>query len=209
MTGATVSAADLRAGLDHVRADPDATRYQSCRAFERWFAASIAEGRDPGALRKYAGTISERIWARVVPGLDGCLIWDGTINHYGQPTLHILSKAHGNRFIHVRRYLLEQAGTPALPKRRVYTSCGNRRCVALGHIIAETGHWGTRYNHENSVQAVAAVMRRLGVATITQSAYDRARRKKIEPSSSGMHRLGLHWSVALERAKQLLGRESA
>jgi len=129
------------------------------RVYERWFAQACREGHDPSRLRRDAPTISERIDARIIEGLDGCLIWDGRLNERNQP---VVNGPKSRSDVSVRRYLLARADRVAPPYRRVYAKCGNRRCVALEHLVVEEHHWRRQYSDEQMLGKLQVFALRLG-----------------------------------------------
>jgi hypothetical protein len=64
----------------------------------------------------------------------GCLVWHGATIH-DSPVM-----TEGGRIVYVRRTVHElfRGGIP--PKARVFSFCGDPRCVRLGHLFCATPH---------------------------------------------------------------------
>jgi len=158
-----VSAAALWDAYQALKADPDALPVLRGKAWEAWFAQAIREGHDPSRLRRDAPTIDARIDARIVEGLDGCLIWDGSMSRYDAPQVSAPYSLGGQQ-INVRRWLLKRSGHDLPPNRRVSAVCGQLRCVRVDHLRVEERHWGRRSTKEELIAKLQVLALHLGHA---------------------------------------------
>ena len=131
------------------------------KAWDAWFAARIREGNDPSALQRNSSNLDEKIDARSLPGVGGCLIWDGAFDD-GHPRVSHATPEQPNRNIHVRKYVLARAGRPVPEKRRVVVKCGQLSCVNPDHLTHETEPWTRRFSDDQVRGLFQTLSLRLG-----------------------------------------------
>lgn len=191
-----MSADELWAELERVRADPSSFPFECGQAWSRWFAQAIAEGNDPSRMRRDAPTLSERIAAFTLEGLDGCLIWDGPMD-WDQPICHTFGRGRSSgSTVRVRRWLLANDGRPAPSNRRTVATCGNKRCVALAHLHVESEHWLVKHSTASMLSALRTATEKLG-RTPWGREWDQM---KLRPSSSWFYKRFGTWGRACELA---------
>ena len=118
--------------------------------WERRFREEVAAGRSPDALSRYSHDEAERFWSRTVPGPDGHTYWIGGKEFRRNDGSHVVP----------RRWVWRNTHGPIPARRMVYTTCGEPRCVTLGHLAAEDRS-GRQFTDEQLIGAgqVAALRR--------------------------------------------------
>jgi hypothetical protein len=192
----TRSAAELWDSYQQAKAD-DLPPYERGRIYRDWLAACFREGHDPTRLEKDSPLIDERIDARSLPGLNGCLIWDGPRNEHGQPIVYVFDpETGGSRTLTVRRYVLQRTGRQVSLRRRVLPFCGTSSCVNPDHLQVEEGAWNTRYSTENMLGRLQAWALKHGKPP-TRAAWEKT--KSLPSCRAYVMRFG-SWSEAKRRA---------
>jgi hypothetical protein len=81
--------------------------------------------------------LEKAIDSRVSRGTTGCLLWQGTVNQRGLPTLH----PDGKTTRSVRRLQYIRYFGPVPAGLVVKTTCFNKRCLEPDHLIARKKAW--------------------------------------------------------------------
>lgn len=169
---------------------------KSAQEFETWFRAEVAAGRPPDALRRDAGTPEERFWARTVPGPDGHVFWDDRRDWQGRPVF-----VSGRiRSVLAQRFLWKLKRGYLTRREDVWTTCGEKHCLALDHLAAGWRARGALANVADStlLEYLARCGKHLGHApTIWE--YDQWRSKAMHSAAGIRLRFGT-WRGALKRA---------
>lgn len=144
---------DLRAHHERGEYVPRAWRGHVWRA---WYAYLVRVGRDPQALRRNSADEVEAFWAHVIPGLDGCLIWDGPAKFQ-----HVTNGRHVDQI--PARWAWRRAGRviPVGSMWRIVTVCGSPSCVNIEHLQLVKAD-RRRYDDERLLGALQALALRLG-----------------------------------------------
>lgn len=123
--------------------------------FERSFRKAIAAGRSPDALRRHVKDEVERFWAHTIPGLDGHVYWDGPQQF----------RRNDGRFRRPARWVLERTLRHELSRYTdVWTTCGERNCIAAEHLTSGRIGARRRYTDERIIGAAQVAAMRLGHA---------------------------------------------
>lgn len=156
-----LNAAELWALLEDLRAHHEGGAYVPRewrgQVWRAWYAYLVRAGRDPSALSRYSPDEVERFWAHVIPGLDGCLIWDGP----RQFQFH-----SGGRHVHQQpqRWVWRRAdrSIPVGPHHKIVSVCGSPSCVNIEHLTMVVVPNGRRYPDDRLLGAMQALALRLG-----------------------------------------------
>jgi hypothetical protein len=136
--------------------------------YNAWFTRSCAEGNPPYALRRDQGTEEERFWARTIPGLDGCVLWDGEHEYFRTDT---------GTEIKPERWSYRRVGNtiPVGPNYKVVRTCKAQTCVNPEHLALLRVD-RRRYSDTAMIGGLQALALQLG-HTPTTIDWEHARRK--------------------------------
>lgn len=92
--------------------------------------SGVAKKAPAQSLGERRPDILQRFRSHTVAGPDGCLLWTGFAPD-GVPRFSINGRPHSAR--HIALLLIGHHRTKSV--RRIVTSCGSRRCVAVDHLV--------------------------------------------------------------------------
>ncbi len=156
----TATAADLQIEYRQLREEDRETglrRMQTRDAYSAWVRQSCAEGDPPDALRRNAGTESERFFARTIPGSDGHTYWDGNIEKFRLDT---------GRHRHVRWWWYERVHGPQ-GRGTLGATCGERNCITPEHQrFVSWSEARRRYSDQQMLGVLQVAAQRVGHAPL-------------------------------------------
>lgn len=152
------SAAELWRLLERVREERKAGRFIElswvAHLCDSWLRRSFVEGRDQSALRRNSPDEAERFWAHTIPGLDGCVLWDGPQRF----------RLNGRGARVPARWVWQHAGRelPVTgPHWTVAPTCGTKSCVNIAHLaVLKVDR--LRYTEERMIGRVQVLRMQLG-----------------------------------------------
>lgn len=200
------TAEELQAGYRLAASEGNAARY--VELYEAWFRQMCLEGRPPDALRRDAGTLTERFWAHVLTGLDGHLVWDGSLDSNHKP-LFVVKNAKESISVRAQRYAWQLKHGPVDRRIDVWATCGYTNCMNVEHLAAAYLPRGHKAEIPTAtlLARVRALAQRLGHAP-TRDEYDAVRLPGEHTSSGVSQRYGGRWANVL-RAAEVDGRPKA
>lgn len=155
----TATAADLQTEYRRLRDEDRETgqkRMQTVAAYSAWVHQCCLDGHPPDALRRNAGTESERFFARTIPGTDDHTYWDGNIEHFRLDT---------GRVRHARWWWYERVNGPQEKRGRLGAVCGEMNCITPDHQqFVPWSEYRRRYTDEQMLGALQVAAQRLGHA---------------------------------------------
>jgi len=193
----------------------DGERLLGSALWDAWFKAKTAEGDRPDGLRRNEGTVLERFWARVIPGMDDHLYWDSSRDWQGRPIFQMFfgrtpdvkaglpeGLIGGRDHLHVlaQRFAWQLRHGRIDPRIDVWATCGEQHCLNAEHLASA---WRPRNEKQRLPDArvlehIRACAEQLG-DTPRQGDYDAWRKPSMIGSSSIASRFG-SWSQAVGKA---------
>lgn len=148
---------ELKAEYDRLKALESDGLIQPLLAplYSAWFNAASRAGNRPDALRIYSPDEAERFWARTVPGPDGHTYWTGPAEF----TRNAGAVPHDVR---PRRWVWAREHGPIPTTTDVWTTCGEKNCVTLGHLAAGRTDRRLWFRDEQMLGRIQVVALQLG-----------------------------------------------
>src|SRR6266536_1357098 len=135
------------------RREGRAINVQQRVAFERYFRAAAAADQPLDALSRRSANEVERFWAQTIPGVDGHIYWDGPQSF----------RRNDGKCRRPQRWVWEQHYRRPLSRYiDVWTTCGEKNCIAALHLAAGRNDARRRYTDEQLLGYLQVAAMRLG-----------------------------------------------